>query len=139
MKLGKLNPDVLGSKDAFHVPGMVVQSDTMLKPGQRVKLVGRNLVSRDEKEGHGIVDIFLEGYIPAGTPFWMMIDPSLVQKLVHGFEFEAEKQYPPLNLPDVQPTCTNCGAKISRIVCASCTENSQDNYNDDDDGCGSCY
>lgn len=78
MKLGELNSGVIGEKDAFHVPGMVVCSDKVLKPGQSVKLTGRNMVSRcKDDERHGIVSIFLKDSIPVGSKFWMMIDPDL--------------------------------------------------------------
>jgi len=98
---------VLGSRDAVHVPFVVVECSDDLEPGQKVSLrdpaTSRTLnhgfgsplrcVIWDgggtcEPEWHGVVDPFLDGKVSAGTLFRCMIRPGFFSSFRHTFRIE---------------------------------------------------
>lgn len=91
LKIGQVNCDKPGTRDAAHVPIACASSRETLNPGQRVKLdqSGRECCSvGGQDEYDGIVDPFVEKPIPANTPFYVFVKPSLVERFRHTFEIE---------------------------------------------------
>jgi len=83
----------LGFRDAIHVPYVVVQCDRDLHPGSKCSLRSdRTCVmwvdAADEPDWHGIADPFLLAYIPAGTPFRLLIRPECFSRLRNDFQIE---------------------------------------------------
>lgn len=99
MLLGTHNPEMTyGSRDAAHVPCVLVYCDHALRPGDSLKFVVEFTKVELSHPGdrHGVVDVFLkEPYIPPGKQFWMMLQPELVgDKLMHVFEIKSTKAMP---------------------------------------------
>jgi hypothetical protein len=114
---------VLGSRDAFHVPSVIVTWAAWVKVVPRATRPGANVrFTNDEQtqvepceysERQAIADPFLES-IEFGVAFWVFIIPELVGGLTHNFEI----------LPKPNPL-----------------DNIEDEYQEpyEDDGCGGCY
>ena len=89
--------DVLGRRDAFHVPCVVVTSGQFIMPGSNVRFVaGRvDLVENCSSiERQGIADPFAPGQFGPGVKFWVLIQPSLVSDLVHHFAIAGTPDHP---------------------------------------------
>jgi hypothetical protein len=119
--IGHVSEDVslLGRRDAFHVPAVLVTCDIYIEPGESVvfenslyKKVRRAVFNETR---HGLVDPFISMPAP-GKLFWVLLVPGAVENLVHQFEINTDAP-------------------------ASPAEAVSDSTEDDDDGsaCGSCY
>lgn len=86
------NKELLGRRDAFHVPGVLVKCSTPVAPGEWVMFVNPQqtqvqVVAPHSKNRQALVDPFIPAIsIPAGTLFWVFPKPGMVQNLVHSFE-----------------------------------------------------
>ena len=94
LELGKLGSesDILGQKDAFHAPCIMVQSHEKLKPGQYIRFTEKlnKVISCDTQPySDGIVDPFLEFMIPPNTKFWMLLNPEIISNLTHNFQIKS--------------------------------------------------
>lgn len=122
------NTAPIGKKDAFHAPAVIVVSEFDIPVGGYVKFTDnnhKNVIETSQETKHGIADPFLVGtIISAGTPFWMMLSPGVVQDLVHSFEINATivKKLPRRN--DYDDDCRGCYG---------------DDNGGEDDGCRGCY
>lgn len=75
-------------RDAIHIAIMPVITHRDLYPGESVKLIPgtKNTVmgcERDSTDCVGIIDPFLEGYIPGGSQVWMFLNPNTITGLRH--------------------------------------------------------
>jgi antitoxin component of MazEF toxin-antitoxin module len=76
-----------GNKDAFHVPGVMVRSLADVEPGQNLYLSDDgNAMSTSKEQRHGIADPWVEETIPAGTLFWLFLNPDMTENLSHHFD-----------------------------------------------------
>lgn len=98
---GQTPTDETGTRDAFHVQGVVVMSSVPLSPGQDVCLTSEGSVAILPKGNprHGIVDPYLTGVVAPYTPFLVFMDPARVGVVRHTFDIdgvndeEAEDDY----------------------------------------------
>ena len=115
----------LGTRDAFHVPGIRVCADLDLEPGAHLLLESRDrVVPCTREERTGIADPFVHGMIITGQVFWLFLEPGLVTNLVHHFDVLGFQDFPDLNVDDALPD-----------------EDEFYEYEgegDDDGGCGGC-
>ncbi len=96
----------LGSKDAFHLPGLMCSSANVLYPGDNVQIV--NDVLADGKAlcsvvhavkchpdvAHGVVDPMIPyGPIYSNTMFWVFLKREFIGPVTHHFD---------VKVPDVQ-------------------------------------
>lgn len=79
--LGKL-PNVDSCRDAIHVAVIPMVASEMLRPGQRVGIVGPSTVG-PSSDVIGIVDPFLQDVVPKGSRFWLMLLPNTVTGMRH--------------------------------------------------------
>lgn len=83
----------LGERDAHHVAGIVCCCNSIVEPGQHVKIVDWT-ASRVElchkTERHGVVDPFLMNSMEAGRKFWVILNPEVTQDLRHEFTIKGE-------------------------------------------------
>ena len=83
--------DMVGRRDAFHVPCVLVRSHHTIYGGESVRFVGGDL-SLVEKCGvaqrHGVLDPFILCISDTGGMAWMMLDPKMVKDLTHNFDIE---------------------------------------------------
>lgn len=88
-ELGKLGStsDMLGQKDAFHAPCIMVQSLDRLEPGQYIKFLEKlnQVTICNRSHANGIVDPFLQFIVESNTKFWMLLNPGTVSNLTHNF------------------------------------------------------
>ncbi len=119
-QLGQLGGEDLGRRDAFHVPCILAICNEYLPPGVNVDFVDSKRVIphsiHNLGSGHGISDPFIKGGIVAGTPFWVMIHPSLTDNLTHSFTVEgldtdetSESDNPMFCDDDEEDECTMMG------------------------------
>lgn len=126
LKVGQVSDaisDGLGTRDAFHVPGILVSALIDVEPGAHLLLKSRDrVVACTREERTGIADPFVPGTILAGKVFWLFLEPGLVTNLVHNFDVKGFQDFPDLNVDDALPD-----------------EDEFDDFDDDDDGgCGGC-
>jgi hypothetical protein len=87
--LGKPIADPTPARDAVHVAVFPAACDLAIMPGEHLKITGERrgslyVVKSSTLRGRdGIVDPFLVGQIPAGTPFWGCLLPGTVTGLRH--------------------------------------------------------
>lgn len=98
MKIGQIdNNEVLGKRDAFHVPCILANSPQDLKAGDKVRFIDDTYKSvikvprHENLNPHGIVDPFVKRF-KKWEQFLVWLMPETVVKLNHNFE---------LNMPDV--------------------------------------
>jgi len=82
---------ILGRRDAFHVPGILVSSDELIDPGEKLVFTNEELTLVRETRSinerhHAIADPFLADGIPPGCLFWAVLVPGTMTNLVHSFE-----------------------------------------------------
>ncbi len=97
----------IGTRDAFHVPAVLVSSDDVLFPGANVRftdLAQTTVRLCNDADRHGIADPFWRdahigqrNVIVPGTLFWVAVDPRLVKGVVHHFDIAIE---PPAEADD---------------------------------------
>lgn len=118
------NQGVRGTRDAFHVPGVLVTSEYTVFPGQPVRFEDKaydTVIPVEKDLCHAIADPFGQSVAP-GDVFWVFLDPTLGTKVRHDFGIgvNTEKVSPK---PNFAPE-----GYISREDC-----------DDLDDGCRGCY
>lgn len=85
---------MLGKRDAFHVPGVVVFSRETIEPGSNVRFVdGTNdqVMNCLKSDRQAVVDPFIDGDLLPGQMFWIFLCPEIVGNLVHHFEITGVK------------------------------------------------
>lgn len=70
-------PNENENRDAIHVAVIPMVASEMLRPGQRVGIVGPSTVG-PSSDVIGIVDPFLQDVVPKGSRFWLMLLPNTV-------------------------------------------------------------
>lgn len=83
------DPAMLGKRDAFHVPGVVVFSRQPVEPGSDVRFVpGANneVIVCGKEDRQAVVDPFIDGTLLPGQGFWIFLCPEIVGNLIHHFE-----------------------------------------------------
>lgn len=131
LRAGETSKNLLlvGTRDAFHVPAVLVYSAYDVKAGQDVVFTTVNLDAVQPclsgVERHAIVDPFIKGNIKSGTVFNVFIEPSLVQNLLHHFELNVEVSQP----TEYDEECEGCYGEEPEL------------YSDNEyyDGCKGCY
>ena len=81
----------LGTRDAFHVPGVLVTTQERLKPGEAVRFTDgycQWVTGCSDEEKHAVVDPFLESDVDNDVAFWVFIVPGMVEDLVHHFSIK---------------------------------------------------
>lgn len=107
LKVGQVSdaaPAGLGTRDAFHIPGIRVCASVDIEPGAHLLLQSRECVvlcTREERTG--IADPFIPSMILAGQVFWLFLEPGLVTNLVHNFDVQGFQDFPDLNVDDALP------------------------------------
>lgn len=96
LKVGEVSKDVnlVGKRDAVHVPVILVFSSMTLKAGQNVKFTDKlmNEVTFCSKhERQAIVDPFVEHVLVPGDIFHVLLEPSLVSNLTHQFDIASNE------------------------------------------------
>jgi len=132
--------DLLGRRDAFHVPGVLVVCESPIEPGSHVRFINtsfRVVEVTDKSDCDAIVDPFLRSVVPARTLFWVFLIPGMVQNLTHTFVIQKQQDQilPPARrivLANMQISVSN--SKIPEVVVGSSDEEVED-----DDGCKGCY
>jgi hypothetical protein len=87
--LGKY-PNILGERDAIHVPIVSVRAGSPLTPGQKCcineygEAVKQDLHNRLKTVG--IVDPFLKFDVITGENFWLLVDSKAIPSVVHYWE-----------------------------------------------------
>lgn len=95
-KVGETTKDMslLGRRDAFHFPGILVSSPYYIDPGSSVAFLdaARTQVRKCEPEfRQAVVDPHVkDDEIEPGVLFWVFLEPGLVTNLVHTFEVNIE-------------------------------------------------
>ena len=82
VKLGT-TPVAGANRDAIHIAVAPVTCDEIVRPGQHVAIAGDGNKVYVEGEAVGIVDPFLTGLVPIGTPFWLLLYPQTITSLRH--------------------------------------------------------
>lgn len=85
--------EFLGRRDAFHVPGVLVQCNEDVFPGEAVRFADEDLsrvVLAPRKQAHALVDPFIIGTIEAGKVFWVLPVPGVVTDLTHQFSAKVD-------------------------------------------------
>ncbi len=85
---GEENPQPIGTRDAFHVGAVYVESHVNLKPGQRIRIDGSGtLAGLSGNYYNAIVDPFIDQEnIEPYTGFWALVRPSeLASSMRHTF------------------------------------------------------
>jgi hypothetical protein len=81
VNLGK-TPGPQAQRDAVHVAVVPVFAHELLRPGQRVGLVGENLIG-PSSDIVGIVDPYLTDVVPKGEKCWLFLLPNTVTGMRH--------------------------------------------------------
>jgi hypothetical protein len=114
-KVGEVTDDVslIGRRDAFHVPGILVQSDYNIPAGMKVRFTDKTCTKVvpmykedfytyvEDDEGnetdeevrlpaHAVADPF-KPYCKREQLFWVFPMPGTVNDLTHSFNFDLEK------------------------------------------------
>lgn len=91
-KIGQTSMDqqLLGRRDAFHVPCVLAMSDTCVYARDRVRFISAEFTSVepviDVSESHGVADPFMPNlFAEPGTLFWVILAPGLATNLTHHF------------------------------------------------------
>lgn len=110
-KIGQLadTEDILGTRDAVHVPVVIVTSEELLLPGEWVKFADSTytrVISCEYEDRHGIVDPFVSS-VPKHTRFLMMVIPEGTTKVEHNFNFTF-KNMPTKQYKDPDDECRGC-------------------------------
>jgi len=98
LELGQTTTDdsLIGLRDAFHSPCVLVECFISLKPGQRVTFASlgydRVRVAGDPRKYHAIVDPFLEMDTRKEERFWVILRPGSVKNLTHNFAIGDESE-----------------------------------------------
>ncbi len=87
VELGKLI-DGVAFRDAIHVAVVPRKASEMLRPGQRVGLIGEDEAGPSEK-CIGVVDPYLTDVVPKGESFWLCLLPNTVTGMRHHWEHPA--------------------------------------------------
>lgn len=75
-------------RDAVHVAIVPMKAAEMLRPGQRVGLIGESEAGPSES-CIGIVDPYLTDVVPKGERFWLCLLPETVTGMRHHWEHPA--------------------------------------------------
>lgn len=111
----------LGMRDASHVNGVLVTCNTTVHAGMSVAFTDNSFTKvMPATLGHGVVDFNLEGKIPAGKAFWMLLFKKYVSDPVHVFQLKI-------------PKMTDVGYSCSEIV--KYDEEGYDSEGYDKNGC----
>jgi len=105
----------VGTRDAFHVPCVLVQSKEPVKPRDKVRFIDDKCkivrVCGNSEQPHGIVDPFITVMPNDKEAFWIFLMPGIVKGLVHSFQMDL----PPSSLEAElearrreDPNCTEC-------------------------------
>lgn len=132
----------VGKRDAFHVPGVLVTSKAAIKPGEHVRFIDGSASEvrsclRDVRQG--VADPFIKDTIPAGSTFWMFLEPSIVGNLCHFFEIEGVTTVEPVldppakTLDKLQEQLEAAEKRVEEL------EEKVREHEDYDDGCRGCY
>ena len=132
---------LLGRRDAFHVPGVLVSSNETVWPGDRISFVDSTCssVRRSDalEERQGIADPFLTNPLLPGQLFWVFIAPELTSNLVHKFDILLASAF-------IEKTEEKEETKLFIDVAELEQEedvdsNDVDDEEDEDDSCKGCY
>lgn len=128
------DPSLLGRRDAFHVPGVLVQSISggyVSPAGSKVRFIDPDCRYVDFAIGgnyDAIVDPFLKDKIAPHSLFWVFLSPDIVGNLVHSFDINRGTPEP---LPKQE--------KEEDDGWGACYGSQSSEDEDEDDGCGGCY
>lgn len=78
-------PPANSERDAIHVAVIPVRASELLRPGQRVGIVGANLAGPSENVV-GIVDPYLVDVVPKDGWFWLALLPGSVTGMRHHWQ-----------------------------------------------------
>lgn len=111
---------ILGSRDAFHVPSVLVEhaQSGRIVPGTNLRFTNDECTQVEPceySERQAIADPFLETITP-DVAFWAFIIPELVSGLTHNFEILSKSEDNPLD---------------------NITDEYEEPY--EEDACGGCY
>lgn len=86
IKLGELVDDKQ-DRDAIHIAIVPMKASELLRPGQRVGLIGDDECEAGPSENCvGIVDPYLVDVVPKGAVFWLFLLPNTVTGMRHHWE-----------------------------------------------------
>lgn len=80
---------LLGRRDAFHVPGVLVTSSGYVSASDPVLFTDsscKEVIVATFSRKDAVVDPFVSGILDPGTLFWVFITPERVSNLTHHFE-----------------------------------------------------
>ena len=94
-KLGETTTDMelLGRRDALHVPCVLVRSEGSLTAGESVRFIDADCTCVrvcSSEHRHGVVDPFAGDYIPEGTLVHIFLTPAIVRNFAHHYEIVKE-------------------------------------------------
>ena len=105
MKIGQIdNSSVRGTRDAFHVPSVLVHSYHDLKAGDKVRFIDDSfteVMPAGKLAPHGIIDPFVKKF-NATEQVWVLLMPDSIGKLNHVFELKFE-DVPKAHVPEPEP------------------------------------
>jgi hypothetical protein len=119
---------LLGRRDAFHVPGVLVSALGVIQPGDSVRFVDQEfkIVTKCTREfRQAVVSPFVPEHLQSGTLFWVFLEPDLVASLVHHFDIKQAE-------PEVKEAHMVQGGGLA-------TKEEVDFFSDDEWNCAECY
>lgn len=124
-KIGEVGSDLsqAGTKDAFHVPAILLIADRVWRPGDWCYVHAEGKTTAPTGEVRGIIDPFLKRPTVGGDLVWVLMDPSLVDKFYHAFDVKGLS-------PDI--------GEIKRLK-DEILELKGELSNWEDDSCSGCY
>lgn len=120
------NEEIIGRRDAFHVPGVLVQANALMLPGDRVNFTDDSMTmvrdTHDDNKYQAVVDPFIpaEGVGP-GTMFWVFPIPGSTSPVRHDFDITID---PASHEDDPDDdSCAGCyGEEVDDDACKGCYE-----------------
>src|SRR5690348_4912807 len=74
-----------GGRDAIHLAVEPIEAGEQLYPGQHIGIVDGKASTKAKKK-LGIVDPFIDGFVPKGQKFWLIVYPRQITSLRHVWE-----------------------------------------------------
>ena len=122
--LGTLELSPNEGRDAIHLGVEPVVAGERLKPGQHVGFLKHGTVGRNAPTKVGIVDPFIDGPIPRGARFWLVVYPRQITSLRHVW---THPDFP--HTPDLPPSTITPKAQAEARI-ASWAEDIGSNFDE---------